>query len=40
MDERRSLSRRRLLHTLAGTGVLAAADLAWWEAPYIGPRKA
>src|SRR3979411_2880644 len=40
MDERRSLSRRKLLHTLAGTGVIAAADLAWWDAPYIGPRKA
>src|SRR5258705_5902993 len=40
MDERTSLSRRKLLHTLAGTGVIAAADLAWWDAPYIGPRKA
>ena len=40
MDERRSLSRRKLLHTLAGTGVIAAADLAWWDAPYIGARKA
>ena len=36
MDERRSLSRRKLLHTLAGTGVIAAADLAWWDEPYIG----
>ena len=40
MDQRLSLSRRKLLHTLAGTGVIAAADLAWWDAPYIGPRKA
>ena len=40
MDERTSLSRRKLLHTLVGTGVIAAADLAWWDAPYIGPRKA
>src|SRR3954449_11895920 len=40
MDERGSLSRRKLLHTLAGTGVIAAADLAWWDAPYIGARKA
>ena len=39
MDERTSLSRRKLLHTLAGTGVIAAADLAWWDAPYVGPRK-
>jgi multiple sugar transport system substrate-binding protein len=35
-----SLSRRRLLHTLVGTGVIAAADLGWWEAPFISPRKA
>ena len=40
MDERRSLTRRRLLHALAGTGVIAAADLAWWEAPFIAPRRA
>jgi len=40
MDERTSLSRRKLLHALAGTGVIAAADLAWWDAPYIGPRRA
>ena len=40
MDERTSLSRRKLLHTLAGAGVIAASDLAWWDAPYIGPRKA
>src|SRR5260370_28808529 len=40
MNERWLSSRRKLLHTLAGTGVIAAADLAWWDAPYIGPRKA
>ena len=40
MDQRSALSRRKLLHTLAGTGVIAAADLAWWDAPYIGARKA
>src|SRR3981081_3490416 len=40
MDERTSLSRRKLLHALAGTGVIAAADLAWWDAPFIGARKA
>src|SRR2546430_17487187 len=40
MDERTSLSRRKLLHTLAGAGVIAAADLAWWDDPLIAPRKA
>src|SRR5258706_9836872 len=40
MDERPSLFRRKFLPTLAGTGVIAAADLAWWDAPYVGPRKA
>jgi multiple sugar transport system substrate-binding protein len=40
MDERWSLSRRKFLHTLAGTGVIAAADLGWWEAPFVAPRRA
>jgi multiple sugar transport system substrate-binding protein len=40
MDEHWSLSRRKLLHTLAGTGVIAAAELDWWDAPFIAPRKA
>jgi multiple sugar transport system substrate-binding protein len=40
MDERTSLSRRKLLHTLTGAGVIAATDLAWWDAPFIGARKA
>ena len=35
MDERTALSRRRLLHTLAASGVIAAADLAWWDEPLI-----
>ena len=40
MDERIWLSRRKLLHALTGAGVIAAADLAWWDAPFIAPRKA
>ena len=40
MDERGSLSRRKLLHALGATGVIAAADLAWWDEPLIFPRKA
>ena len=40
MDGRSLLSRRKLLHALVGTGVIAAADLGWWDAPYIRPRKA
>jgi multiple sugar transport system substrate-binding protein len=40
MNERALLSRRKLLHALAGTGVIAAADLAWWDEPFIAPRKA
>src|ERR1041384_43229 len=40
MNERALLSRRKLLHTLAGTGIIAAADLAWWDEPLIAPRKA
>ena len=40
MDERASLSRRKLLHTLTATGVIAAANLDWWDAPFIAPRKA
>ena len=40
MDECGSLSRRKLLHTLAGTGIIAAADLGWWDAPLIAPRRA
>ena len=40
MDQRWLLSRRKFLHTLAGSGVIAAGDLAWWEAPLLAPRKA
>src|SRR5215831_17486875 len=40
MDEHGTLSRRKLLHGLAGAGVVAAADLGWWEAPFIAPRRA
>jgi multiple sugar transport system substrate-binding protein len=40
MDDRATLSRRRLLHYLAATGVIAAADLAWWDEPLIAPKKA
>jgi multiple sugar transport system substrate-binding protein len=29
-----------LLKTLAASGVLAAADLAWWEEPFLAPRPA
>src|SRR5215472_12162584 len=39
MDQRTSLSRRRLLQ-LTATGVIAAGDLAWWDEPLLAPRKA
>jgi len=40
MNERWLLSRRRFLRTLVGTGAIAAADLPWWDAPLISPRRA
>ena len=40
MEEHRRLSRRRFLQTVAASGAIAAADLAWWEEPFLGPRKA
>ena len=40
MNERFLLSRRKLLHTLVGSGVIAATDLGWWEAPFLTSRKA
>jgi multiple sugar transport system substrate-binding protein len=40
MDESQWLSRRRFLQTMAASGAIAAADLAWWEEPFIGPRRA
>ena len=33
-------SRRKFLQTLAASGAIAASDLAWWEAPFLSPRKA
>src|ERR1700726_2015855 len=39
MDQRTSLSRRKLLHTLAGTGAIAPADLPWWDARSFGPGR-
>ncbi|HSD52304.1 MAG TPA: sugar ABC transporter substrate-binding protein [Candidatus Methylomirabilis sp.] len=32
-------SRRQFLRTLAASGAIAAADLAWWEEPFLGPRR-
>ncbi|HUK08967.1 MAG TPA: sugar ABC transporter substrate-binding protein [Stellaceae bacterium] len=40
MNERWLLSRRNFLRTLVGTGVIAASDLNWWDAPLISPRRA
>jgi multiple sugar transport system substrate-binding protein len=40
MDERQLLSRRKLLHALAGSGVIAVTDLAWWDDPFVAPRRA
>src|SRR5207249_2836739 len=40
MDDRWALSRRQLLRTMAGAGVVAAADLAWWEEPLVRPGRA
>ena len=40
MNDRWLLSRRKFLRTLVGTGVIAASDLNWWDAPLISPRKA
>src|SRR5215471_17324584 len=40
MDDPIHLSRRRLLKTLGASGVIAAADLAWWEEPFLTPRRA
>jgi multiple sugar transport system substrate-binding protein len=39
-DARWRLSRRQFLKTLAASGAIAAADLAWWQEPYLAPRKA
>jgi multiple sugar transport system substrate-binding protein len=40
MNDEWRLSRRQLLRTMAATGAIAAADLAWWEEPLISPRRA
>src|SRR5947199_94071 len=40
LEDRWSLSRRQLLRTMAGAGVVAAADLAWWEEPLVRPGRA
>ncbi len=40
MDDRWRLSRRHFLRTLAASGAIAAGDLAWWEEPFLSPRKA
>ena len=40
MSDRWSPSRRGFLHKLVAAGVIAAADLGWWEAPFIASRKA
>lgn len=40
MNDRWLQSRRMFLRTLVGTGVIAATDLGWWDAPFLSPRKA
>ena len=40
MNDRWSLSRRKLLHSLVATGVITEAELGWWDAPFVAPRKA
>jgi ABC-type glycerol-3-phosphate transport system substrate-binding protein len=40
MNERRILSRRAWLKTMAAAGALTAADLKWWEEPLLRPRRA
>jgi multiple sugar transport system substrate-binding protein len=40
MNDQWRLSRRQLLRTMAASGVIAAADLAWWEEPLVAPRRA
>ena len=40
MDDSRRLSRRRFLQTAAASGAIAASNLAWWETPFLSPRKA
>ena len=40
MDNRWRFSRRQFLQTLAASGAITAADLKWWEEPFLSPRKA
>ena len=40
MNDGWRLSRRQMLKTMAATGAIAAADLAWWEEPLVAPRRA
>ena len=40
MKDRWRLSRRQFLQTLAASGAITAADLAWWEEPFGWTRKA
>ena len=40
MDTRSRFSRRQFLKTMAATGAISAAELAWWEEPFLSPRKA
>jgi len=40
MDDGSLLSRRQVLKAMAASGVIAAADLTWWEEPLIRPRRA
>ncbi len=39
-DEAYYASRRQFLRTLGASGAIAAADLAWWQEPFLGPRRA
>ena len=40
MNDQWRLSRRHFLRSLAASGAIAAADLAWWEQPLVAPRRA
>src|SRR5262249_15894474 len=40
METGRTLLRRQVLKAMAASGVLAAADLRWWDEPLISPRRA
>jgi multiple sugar transport system substrate-binding protein len=40
MNRQWQFSRRQFLKTMAATGAISAAELAWWEEPFLSPRKA